>query len=69
MEYIRVSELANLLGVTKEAIYLRIRNGSIKSEKVAGYHVIPKIEVDRWQKIKTLTLTRLERAKNGDNQT
>lgn len=42
-----VTEVADLLGVTRQAIIDRINRGTLEAEKVGETFVIPKHEVDR----------------------
>lgn len=40
--YLTVSQLAEILGVSRIAVHKRIKNGDIKAEKIGNIYVIPK---------------------------
>lgn len=44
---VKVSELAKMLSVTRQTIYNRVKDGSIKSIKIGKAIRIPEEEVDR----------------------
>lgn len=44
---VKVSELAKLLSVTRQTIYNRVKDGSIKSIKIGKAIRIPEEEIDR----------------------
>ena len=41
-EYITIPELAKLLGISRIAVYKKVKNGEIKSTKIGRIHAIPK---------------------------
>lgn len=46
-EYISISELAGLLGISHVAVWKRIKNGQIKAEKIGNMYVITDNELLR----------------------
>ena len=46
-EFYSVTELADLLKVSRQAISDRIRRGTLEAQKVGKVYVIPKYEADR----------------------
>ena len=45
-EFISVSEFAELLGISRIAVYKRIKKGQIKAQKIGRSFVIPRKYVD-----------------------
>ena len=45
-EFISVSEFAELLGISRIAVYKRIKKGQIKAQKIGRNYVIPRKYVD-----------------------
>lgn len=41
-EYITIPELAKLLGISRIAVYKKVKNGEIKAIKIGRIHAIPK---------------------------
>ena len=41
-KYLTVSQLAEILGVSRIAVHKKIKNGDIKAEKIGNMYVIPK---------------------------
>lgn len=41
-KYLTVSQLAEILGVSRVAVHKKIKNGDIKAEKIGNMYVIPK---------------------------
>ncbi|MGD8535949.1 MAG: helix-turn-helix domain-containing protein [Candidatus Aminicenantes bacterium] len=41
-KYLTVSQLAEILGVSRIAVHKRIKNGDIKAEKIGKMYAIPK---------------------------
>jgi excisionase family DNA binding protein len=41
-EYLTVSQLAEILGVSRIAVHKKIKNGEIKANKIGNMYVIPK---------------------------
>jgi len=46
-EFLSVTELSKILGVTRQAVIDRIRRGTLEAQKVGKVFVIPKHEADR----------------------
>ena len=46
-KYLTITQLAEKLGITRQAIHKGIQEGRIKSEMVGHQHVIPKAEAER----------------------
>jgi len=44
-KYLTISELANILGVSRIAIYKRIKSGEIEAERAGNIYIIPKSTV------------------------
>lgn len=44
--YLSVKELADLLKVSRQAVFKKIKNGQIHAERVGHSYVIPKTHVD-----------------------
>ena len=59
-EYLSTMELANILGISRIAVFNKIKNGQIKAQKIGRNFIIPKKEADRLQNLDTNKL---------DNQT
>ena len=49
MKYLSVTELARKLRVTRQAVYERIWQGDITTEKIGGMTFIPVEEAEKWQ--------------------
>lgn len=45
-EYITISQLAKILGITRIAVYKKVKKGQIKAIKVGRFHLIPQKYVD-----------------------
>lgn len=39
-----VTEVANILGISRVAVFKRIRSGNIRAEKIGHFYAIPKTE-------------------------
>ena len=59
-EFLTISELARILGVSRIAVYKKIKNGEIKAERAGNIYIIPKSSVaeifgveisDHWKKV------------------
>ncbi len=46
-KYLTITQLAEKLGVSRQAVHKGIQEGRIRSEKVGNQHVIPKEEAER----------------------
>ncbi len=44
-EYITIPQLAKLLGISRIAVYKKVKNGEIKAIKIGRIHAIPKTYV------------------------
>lgn len=44
--YITISELANILGLSRVAVWKRVKKGEIKAEKIGNTYVIADKELD-----------------------
>jgi len=44
-KYLTISELANILGVSRIAVYKRIKSGEIEAERAGNMYIIPKSSV------------------------
>lgn len=50
MKHITASEFASILGVSRQAVHLRLKAGQIRYEQVGRLRVIPESEVEKWKK-------------------
>lgn len=48
--YYTIQRLADEIGITKQAAYLRVKQGQIKTVEIAGRMLIPESEFRRWRK-------------------
>jgi len=44
-EYLTIAELAKLLGISRVAVFKKVKKGQIKAEKIGRNYAIPKIIV------------------------
>lgn len=44
-KYLTISELAKMLGISRQAVLKKIKNNQIKADKIGKFYVIPK---DSW---------------------
>lgn len=56
MRYVTVKEFAEALGVTRQAIHLRLEAGEIKHERFGRVRLIPESELSKWQRAKPKAL-------------
>lgn len=45
-EYITLPELAKILGISRIAVYKKVKKGQLKAEKIGKMYVIPKKSID-----------------------
>jgi excisionase family DNA binding protein len=50
MKYISVRDFAQALGVTRQAVHLRLEAGDIRFERVGCVRMIPESELGKWSK-------------------
>ncbi|MFH1875622.1 MAG: helix-turn-helix domain-containing protein [Candidatus Omnitrophota bacterium] len=45
-EYLTLPELAKILGISRIAVYKKVKKGQLKAEKIGKMYVIPKKSID-----------------------
>ncbi len=45
-EYITIAQLAKVLGITRIAVYKRVKKGQVPAQKIGKMYVIPKNYID-----------------------
>ncbi len=46
-EFITIPELAKYLGISRIAVFKKVKNGEIKAQKVGRIYLIPKSKIDQ----------------------
>lgn len=46
-EFVTIPELAKFLGISRIAVFKKVKNGEIKAQKVGRIYLIPKSKVDQ----------------------
>jgi excisionase family DNA binding protein len=46
-QHITIREAANLLGVSRQAVYLRVASGNIPTKTLCGLKVVERAEIER----------------------
>jgi len=64
IQYISIPQLAKILGITRIAVYDKVKKGEIKAIKIGRNYAIPKAYVEKvFKKIKGTPLTKDEKQK------
>jgi len=47
MDYLTITQAAERLGVSRQAVWVRIKSGVIRADRVGHYWFIPSAEIER----------------------
>lgn len=63
-KYLTIPQAAKLLGISRIAVYKKVKNGQIKAQKIGRNYAIPQNAIVRASKLSTREIQRIDAAIN-----